>query len=75
MEVSLLIARSLEQTIDQIIRDNQELQKLLGNSFDPIIRAADPKFGDFQINGILPLAKQFSAQPPEITKFLFFVIF
>ncbi|MFL2842979.1 MAG: arginine--tRNA ligase [Coraliomargaritaceae bacterium] len=63
MEVSLLIARSLEQTIDQIIRDNQELQKLLGDSFDPIIRAADPKFGDFQINGILPLAKQLGSNP------------
>ena len=63
MEVSLLIARSLEQTIDQILRDNQELQKLLGDSFDPIIRAADPKFGDFQINGILPLAKRIGSNP------------
>ena len=63
MEVSLLIARSLGQTIDQIIRDNQKLQKLLGDSFDPIIRAADPKFGDFQINGILPLAKRIGSNP------------
>ncbi len=32
--------------------------------FDPMVRTADPRFGDFQANGILPLAKKLG-QPPR----------
>ncbi|MEX0323341.1 MAG: arginine--tRNA ligase [Puniceicoccaceae bacterium] len=36
------------------------------SSFDPIVRAADPRFGDFQANGVLPYAKKNQLQPREV---------
>ena len=36
----------------------------MDDSFDPIVRAADPKFGDYQANGILPWAKK-AGRPPR----------
>ena len=36
----------------------------IDGAFDPIVRAADPKFGDYQANGILPWAKQ-AGRPPR----------
>lgn len=33
-------------------------------AFDPVVRPADPRFGDFQANGILPAAKRLR-QPPR----------
>jgi arginyl-tRNA synthetase len=36
----------------------------LDASFDPLVRAADPRFGDFQANGVLPAAKALG-QPPR----------
>lgn len=33
-------------------------------AFDPVVRPADPRFGDFQANGILPTAKRLR-QPPR----------
>ncbi len=40
------------------------------NSFDPMIRPADPKFGDFQANGILPFAKSKKANPRSVAELL-----
>jgi arginyl-tRNA synthetase len=36
------------------------------NAFDPIVRAADPRFGDYQANGVLPYAKKNQLQPREV---------
>lgn len=33
------------------------------DDFDPVVRPADPRFGDFQANGVLPLAKQLKTNP------------
>jgi len=34
-----------------------------GEGFDPDVRVADPRHGDFQVNGVLPWAKQQRANP------------
>ena len=36
--------------------------------FDTTVRPADPRFGDFQINGALPYAKQAKANPRKIAE-------
>ncbi|MFO7724502.1 MAG: arginine--tRNA ligase [Oceanipulchritudo sp.] len=35
-------------------------------SFDPVVRAADPRFGDYQANGVLPFAKANRQSPREL---------
>lgn len=37
-----------------------------GVDFEPQIRAADPRFGDYQANGILPWAKRHGKNPREL---------
>jgi len=37
-----------------------------GPGFDPVLRQADPKFGDFQANGVLGHAKRKQANPREL---------
>lgn len=37
-----------------------------GPDFQPMIRPADPQFGDFQANGVLPLAKSLKKNPREL---------
>ncbi len=42
-------------------------EKVLGaTDFSPDIRPADPRFGDFQANGVLPYAKSVRANPREM---------
>jgi arginyl-tRNA synthetase len=43
-------------------------QKIEGfdESFDPEIRVADPRFGDFQVNGVLGFAKKNKKNPREL---------
>jgi arginyl-tRNA synthetase len=38
----------------------------LPNDFDPVVRPADPRFGDYQANGVLPYAKKNKLNPREI---------
>lgn len=40
------------------------------DDFDPQMRTADPRFGDFQSNGVLPLAKQKKANPRALAQAL-----
>ena len=40
----------------------------LEESFDPQIRNADPRFGDFQANGILPAAKAAKTNPRALAQ-------
>jgi len=37
------------------------------SDFDPVVRPADPRFGDFQANGVLPLAKKLRRNPRELS--------
>ena len=53
--------------IDRLLR--QAAQKAgLGDGFDPQVRAADPRFGDFQCNGVLPAAKQLKTNPRALAQ-------
>jgi arginyl-tRNA synthetase len=38
----------------------------LEDTFDPVVRPADPRFGDFQANGALPYAKRNKLNPREL---------
>ena len=40
----------------------------LGKGFEPQIRTADPRFGDFQANGVLPFAKAAKKNPREVAQ-------
>ena len=50
--------------IDQALRRAAASAGLDPESFDPVVRAADPRFGDYQSNGVLPFAKA-TRQPPR----------
>ena len=46
---------------------NTAIEKGAGLSAPPIVKETnDPKFGDYQINGVLPLAKSLKKNPREI---------
>ncbi|MFO8026853.1 MAG: arginine--tRNA ligase [Opitutales bacterium] len=55
---SLFIENSLRHIAAEL--DN------FGPDFDPVVRPADPKFGDFQANGVLGHAKRKKANPREL---------
>ena len=48
--------------LDSILR-NAATRAGFDASFDPQMRTADPRFGDFQANGVLPLAKAQKTNP------------
>ena len=52
-------ARAIEKTAS-------EAAACFEGSFDASVRAADPRFADFQINGALPYAKQAKKNPREV---------
>ena len=46
------------KAIDQILRQITAKTVGFGAEFDPGMRPADPKFGDYQANGVLGFAKR-----------------
>ena len=52
--------------IDQKVRSIAAGLEGFGPGFDPVVRPADPKFGDFQVNGVLGHAKRNQANPREL---------
>ena len=58
MNISFNPIQSIDKAMRMLFENDTELAQRFTDSFDPIIRAADPKFADFQANGILPLAKK-----------------
>lgn len=52
--------------ITQSLRSIASGMEALGPDFDPGVRPADPKFGDFQANGVLGQAKRNKANPREL---------
>ncbi|MFU8847644.1 MAG: arginine--tRNA ligase [Opitutales bacterium] len=52
--------------IDNLIRDIAADLEGFGPDFDPVVRPADPKFGDFQANGVLGQAKRQKTNPREL---------
>jgi arginyl-tRNA synthetase len=52
--------------IDASLRQAATAAGLPGDEFDPVVRPADPRFGDYQANGVLPFAKRNQRNPREI---------
>ncbi len=57
MHLELNPIKIVESAIFRLFKNDPELKNKFGEKIDPIIRLSDPKFGDFQANGILALAK------------------
>ena len=53
--------------LDEILRTTAR-EAGLDASFDPMVRPADPRFGDFQANGALAYAKAHGTNPRELGK-------
>ncbi len=53
--------------IDRILKDAAKNAGIEGD-FQPQIRTADPRFGDFQANGVLPLAKAAKTNPRALAE-------
>lgn len=66
MDISFNPILSIDKTLRSLFKNDAELSKQFGDSFEPIIRAADPKFADFQANGILSLAKKNQLNPVQL---------
>ena len=66
MEISFNPIQAIDKAICSLFKNDFELSKQFKEPFDPIVRAADPKFADFQANGILPLAKKNRLNPVEL---------
>jgi hypothetical protein len=52
--------------IDAALRQAATAAGLPGDEFDPVVRPADPRFGDYQANGVLPFAKRNKRNPREV---------
>ena len=50
-----------------LIKTAQSLDEFEGG-FEPQIRQADERFGDFQANGVLPRAKKIGKNPREMAQ-------
>ena len=66
MEISFNPIQSIDKAMHLLFKNDAELSQKFKDPFDPIIRAADPKFADFQANGILPLAKKHRLNPFQL---------
>lgn len=53
-------AKSIEKIASSVAKE------CFGGEFDASVRAADPRFADFQINGALPFAKKAKKNPREV---------
>lgn len=62
MTISFDIAAALENTINEIARSLPAFDE----SFSADVRPADPKFGDYQANGVLPYAKRARTNPRQL---------
>lgn len=60
------IAFNPADMIDAALRKAAGMVGLPGEAFDPMVRLADPRFGDFQANGVLPFAKREGKSPRDV---------
>ncbi len=59
MEIGFNVAETLETRIAAVASEMEEFDE----TFAPDVRPADPRFGDFQANGVLPFAKKQGLNP------------
>lgn len=58
----------ISSELDKIIRKTVSTCEGLRDDFDPQVRQADERFGDFQVNGILSYAKKTGQNPRELAQ-------
>ncbi|MEO0795822.1 MAG: arginine--tRNA ligase [Verrucomicrobiota bacterium] len=56
----------LGSQLDAQLRQAAQSLDAFTDAFSPEVRPADPRFGDFQANGVLPFAKQAKANPRQL---------
>jgi len=56
----------LEQTLDALVRE--AFKDVLGTDAPALVRPANPEHGDYQVNGVLPLAKQRKTNPAALAQ-------
>ena len=54
--------------LDQRLRQHAADLEELGADFEPQVRVADPRYGDYQANGILPHAKRVGKNPRKLAE-------
>ena len=59
---------NLLHKFESIVSDASKSVECIDGSFDPQIRIADERFGDFQANGVLPFAKRNGINPRELAQ-------
>lgn len=62
------VAFNVVDCLEDIINSNAKKLPEFGDDFRADVRTADPKFGDFQANGIMPLAKKLKANPRQLAE-------
>jgi len=65
---TMLIEFDSSDTIEGVIRTVTSTSEHFGEDFEPQVRPADPRFGDFQANGVLPFAKKANINPRELAQ-------
>ena len=66
MEFSFHLIRFFEKIISNAASEIE----MFDNSFEPQLRIADERFGDFQSNGVLPYSKRNGLNPRELAQTL-----
>ncbi|MFL2913284.1 MAG: arginine--tRNA ligase [Opitutales bacterium] len=56
------------EAIERVIRATTVEHEDFGSEFEPQVRPADERFGDFQANGVLPFAKKAQLNPRELAQ-------
>ena len=64
------IPYNLQEYLKQVVQETAQGLTDFEDNFDPQIRLADPKFGDFQANGTLGYAKKLKRNPRELGQLL-----
>jgi len=62
MKVWFNPSKAIEQSLSKVASETEGF----GPEFMPGVRPADPRFGDFQANGVLPFAKKNGVNPREL---------
>ncbi len=65
MDIWFHPSRELDSLVKKVSKDVG-----FDDSFDPLVRPADPRFGDFQVNGVLPYAKSHRENPRKLAEAL-----
>lgn len=62
------IAFNIVDYLDNIISSTAKTIPEFSEEFHPEVRTADPKFGDFQANGVMSFAKKIKANPRQLAE-------